>query len=162
MVARYKPWAVLIILSSVNLCCLVFQIILLIKKNVYPVPMNIYIFKVLWTGFHILHWICNSYGAQIYPIVGAGLRQGQKKSTPDLVFKVTTYDQHFLAKKIRARPTSRFGTKTPHFPPKPQKTVKKSFQIELSLDNLNYCGCFAFTGPTAGMKQLKYNQTYKK
>ena len=26
------------------------------KSNVCTVPMNIYILKVLWTGFHNLHW----------------------------------------------------------------------------------------------------------
>ena len=31
-----------------------------------------------------------------------------KKSTPDLVFKVTIYDRYFLTNKIRARPTSKF------------------------------------------------------
>ena len=43
MVARYKPWELLIILLSVKLRCLVFQIIVFKNPNKSPVPINIYI-----------------------------------------------------------------------------------------------------------------------
>ena len=63
----------------------------------------------------------------LYVFIRGRIELGPKKSTPNSVFKVTIYDQTFLTKKIRARPTSKFWSKTPRFSPKPPKTVKKSF-----------------------------------
>ena len=34
-------------------------------KKPMPCPHEYKHFKFLWTGFHILHWICKNYGIQI-------------------------------------------------------------------------------------------------
>ena len=39
------------------------------KPKICPVFMNIYIFKVLLTGFHILQWVRKSYGTKVPPPV---------------------------------------------------------------------------------------------
>ena len=39
-----------------------------VKIKCMPCP-HVYIFKLLWTGFHILHWIHKSYGIKI-PTIG--------------------------------------------------------------------------------------------
>ena len=59
MVSRYKPWAPLIILLSVKLGCLVFQIIVLKQISVCPVSINTFfnsygMDSIFCTGFVIV------------------------------------------------------------------------------------------------------------
>ena len=68
MVERYKPWGLLIILSSAKLRCLVFQIIVIKKTKHIPCPHEYIYFKVLWNGLHTLYWIYNSYGIKPPPL----------------------------------------------------------------------------------------------
>ena len=69
MVARYKPWAPLIVPLSVKLHGLVFHIIVFKKMKYMPCPYKYIHFKVLWNVFHMLHWISNSCGIQIPTLI---------------------------------------------------------------------------------------------